>query len=167
LTVFARQWYEGGMTLEGWHRRVVLALAIALAAVGAAPGCGPIQYTSTVTYGADNALEAARAVNAAKWSPYWWTRATQYLHKSREEAAGSNWEASNHFGRLARDAARKARDEAIRRAADPAAAAKEMGPIGGAPAGGAGLAPALDDDGPAAPAPARDDDAPAPAKEQP
>jgi len=161
------------MTLEGWHRRVVLALVIAFAAIGSGPGCGPIQYASTVTYGADNALEAARAVNAAKWSPYWWTRATQYLHKSREEAAYANWQAANHFGQLARDAATKAREEAIRRAADPAAAAKEMGPIGG-DGGAGGLAPAVDDDD-GSPAPAKapakakakDDDKPAPAKEQP
>jgi len=135
------------MTLEGWHRRVVLVLAIALGA----PACGPIQYTSTVTFGASNALDAARAVNAAKWSPYWWTRATQYLHKSREEAAYSNFEAANHFGRLAREAAVKAREEAIRRAADPEAA-KELEPP--TPGGGGGLAPALDDDEPS-PAPAK------------
>jgi len=84
-----------------------------------------------VTMGASDKVEAARAADAAKWSPYWWTRAVEYQHKAKEEAAHANFEAANHFGRLSEEAATRAREEALRRAADPAAAAKEMGPIDG------------------------------------
>ncbi len=138
------------MMHTGAHRRVACWLGLAVAYALALGACGPIGYVSGTTYGAANAVDTARAANAAKWSPYWWTRATEYLHKAREEAAYSNFQAANHFGRLAKEAALKARDEAIRRAADPAAAAQEMGPI--APTSGArgqgGLAPAIDDDSP-------------------
>jgi hypothetical protein len=137
------------MMHTGAHRRALRRLGLAAAFAVAAAACGPIEYVSGVTYGASNAVDTARAANAAKWSPYWWTRATEYLHKSREEAAYSNFQAANHFGRLAREAADKAREEALHRAADPDAAAKEMGPV--APADGnhgeRGLAPAIDDGG--------------------
>jgi sRNA-binding protein len=96
-----------------------------------ASACGPIEYVGHVTFGASDKVEAARAADAAKWSPYWWTRAVEYLHKAKVEAAGANFEAANHFGRLSEEAAEHAREEALRRAADPAAAAKEMGPIDG------------------------------------
>ena len=102
-----------------------------MAFVMAAAGCGPIEYVSHVTTGASPKLEAARAADAAKWSPYWWTRAVEYLHEAKAQAAYAHYEAANHFGRLSEEAADKAREEALRRAADPAAAAKEMGPIDG------------------------------------
>lgn len=94
-------------------RCLVLALALAL------PACGPIAYVGQVTRGADSAVEAARAVNAAKYSPYWWTRATLYLRQARVEAASADFQAANRFGRLAEDAARNARKEALACAADP------------------------------------------------
>jgi hypothetical protein len=84
--------------------------------------CGPIEYANTVTRRADTAVASARAVNAAKWSPYWWTLATEYLHQARVEAAAADFQAANRFGRLAEDAAIKAREESLRRASDPAAA---------------------------------------------
>jgi hypothetical protein len=114
----------------GLDRARAICLGAALAIYGA---CGPIEYVSHVTTGAGPAIEAARSADAAKWSPYWWTRANEYFHKAREEAAYSHFEAANHFGRLSEDAAAKAREEALRRAADPDAAAKEMGPLDGAP----------------------------------
>jgi hypothetical protein len=120
----------------GWLPRAlaVSCLAGAIASALALGGCGPVEYVNHVTLGASGKVEAARAADAAKWSPYWWTRSVEYLHKAREEAAYAHFEAANHFGRLSEDAADKAREEALRRAADPAAAAKEMGPIEGAPA---------------------------------
>jgi hypothetical protein len=117
------------MTRRGRHRRALIVLGLGTGlAIGA---CGPIEYVSHVTTGASTSVEAARAADAAKWSPYWWTRAVEYLHKAHEEAAFAHFEAANHFGRLSDDAAEKAREESLRRSADPAAAAKEMGPIDG------------------------------------
>src|SRR5262245_25510016 len=118
---------QRAMTPRGWLARALAILVLATAA------CGPVEYVSHVTMGASPKLEAARAADAPKWSPYWWTRANEYLHKAREEAAYAHCEAANHFGRLSEEAADKAREEALRRAADPAGAAKEMGPIDGAP----------------------------------
>lgn len=102
---------------RGMTRRVAAALLVL--ALGA---CGPIEYVNTVTRGADSAVEQARAANAAKWSPYWWTRAVEYLHQARVEAASADFQAANRFGRLAEEAAIKARDEAIHRSGDPDAA---------------------------------------------
>ena len=111
------------MTPRGWLAGLLVALA----------ACGPIEYVNHVTMGASDKVEAARSADAAKWSPYWWTRAVEYLHKAHEEAAFAHFQAANHFGRLSEDAADKAREEALRRAADPATAAKEMGPVDGVP----------------------------------
>ncbi|HEY0255231.1 MAG TPA: hypothetical protein VGC41_27070 [Kofleriaceae bacterium] len=74
--------------------------------------CGPIAYISQTTVRADEAVEAAREANADKYSPYWWTRATQYLHMSREVAGHADYQGANHFGRLAEEAAIKAKQEA-------------------------------------------------------
>jgi hypothetical protein len=106
--------------------------------------CGPIEYINTVTRRADAAVEAAKAVQADKYSPYHYTRATQYLHKAREEAAHADFQAANRFGRLAADAADKAKEEALRRAKDPGA----MGELGPLPVGShvdaePGLAPLM------------------------
>lgn len=111
------------MSARGWLAGLAVAFATA--------ACGPIEYINHSTLGATPKLEAARAADAEKWSPYWWTRAVEYLHKSREEAAYAHFQAANRFGQLSEEAAEKAREEALRRAADPAAAAKEMGPIDG------------------------------------
>ena len=110
------------MTPRGWLATLLLCWASA---------CGPIEYVSHVAFSASDKVEAARAAEAAKWSPYWWTRAVEYLHQAKVEAAYAHFEAANHFGRLSEEAADHAREEALRRASDPAAAAKEMGPIDG------------------------------------
>jgi sRNA-binding protein len=107
-------------------------------------GCGPVAYVSQVTFDADNAVAAARASNAEKYSPYWWTRATQYLHMAREVAAHADFQGANRFGRLATEAAVNARAEA-----------EEAAKAGPAPAKvdtGSGMAPAKDD----GPAPAKE-----------
>lgn len=101
--------------------RRVTAIAMGLL-IAAAASCGPIEYVNTVTRGAGSAVDEARAANAAQWSPYWWTRAVEYLHQARVEAAAADFQAANRFGRLAEEAAIKARDEALVRAANPSAA---------------------------------------------
>jgi hypothetical protein len=92
-----------------------LALVFAMLAA-----CGPIGYVQNVR-SASTAVEEARAVNAAKYAPYEWTRAVNYLHAARAEAAMADFEAANRFGRLATEAATKAKTDAIRRAGDPSA----------------------------------------------
>ena len=102
------------------RRRLTLAFCLALAlGLGA---CGPIEYVNQVTRRADTAVEEARAANAAKWSPYWWTRAVEYLGQARAEAASADFQAANRFGRLSEEAAIRAREEALLRASDPDAA---------------------------------------------
>ena len=75
-------------------------------------GCGPVAYVNQVTRNADSAVEEARAAQADKYSPYWWTRATQYLHMAREVAGHADFQGANHFGTLAQQAAEKALAEA-------------------------------------------------------
>jgi hypothetical protein len=74
--------------------------------------CGPVAYVGQVTLKADDAVDAARVSEAEKYSPYWWTRATQYLHMARDVAAHADYQGANHFGRLATEAAEKAKAEA-------------------------------------------------------
>jgi hypothetical protein len=93
-------------------RRVALVMLLA--------SCGPVAYVGQVTLKADDAVEAARVSEAEKYSPYWWTRATQYLHMARDVAAHADYQGANHFGRLATEAADKAKAEAE----DPARRAK-------------------------------------------
>jgi hypothetical protein len=102
----------------GSMRRISLAVCVALGL----SACGPIEYVNTVTRRADSAVQAARAANAAKWSPYWWTRAVEYLVQARAEAASADFQAANRFGRLSEEAAIRAREESLRRAGDPEAA---------------------------------------------
>jgi hypothetical protein len=85
----------------------------------AVAGCGPVAYVSQVTFNADNAVEAARAANAEKFSPYYWTRATVYLHMARDVAGHADFQGANRFGRLAAEAAVHAKEEAEIGAQDP------------------------------------------------
>jgi sRNA-binding protein len=82
-------------------------------------GCGPVAYIGQVTLTADDAVVAARRAHADKYSPYWYTRATQYLHMAREVAGHSDFQGANKFGRLAAEAAVKAQEEAAIGAQDP------------------------------------------------
>ena len=50
-------------------------------------GCGPIEYVNDVTRRASDRVEAAKAADADKYAPYYWTRAKEYLYKARERAA--------------------------------------------------------------------------------
>lgn len=122
-------------------RRLTHALVAALAA---ATACGPVTYVGEVTRKANDAVEAARAVHADKYAPYWWTRATQYLHKAHEVAAHADFQGANRFGRIAAEAATKATEEATLAAKDASrrrldlppdvAPAKEQAPAPVAPA---------------------------------
>ena len=95
-------------------------LALALVA-----GCGPFAYVGQVPTDAARKVERARELNAAKYSPYWWTRATQYLHMAREVAAHADYQGATRFGRLASEAAEKAAEEAEAGARDPS---KQLAP---------------------------------------
>jgi hypothetical protein len=93
--------------------------------VAVAVGCGPIRYTGEIRR-ASEAVAAARAAHADTYAPYWWTRATQYLHKAREVAGRADFAAANRYGRLAAAAANLAAQEATvaAKAAPPVAPAK-------------------------------------------
>jgi sRNA-binding protein len=121
----------------------------------AAGSCGPVFYARDVSRDAASAVEEARAAKAEKYAPYWWTRATQYLHKAHQVAAHADFQGANRFGRLAAEAARHAVEDAKLAERDPS-----KRPLDGKP----DVAPAKD--APARPAPARPAPArPAPAKD--
>lgn len=105
---------------------------------------GPIGYTTGVWRDASNKVERARALEADKYSPYWWTRATTYLRMAREVAAHADFQGANRFGRLSAEAADKAAAEAEVAARDPSK--RPINPMEGV-------------------APAKESDAMAPAKE--
>lgn len=92
---------------------------LVLVLAGGSGGCGPVGYINQVTRRADASVAAARAVDAERWAPYWYTLAVEYLHKAREEAALADFEAANRFGRRAHEAAVTARTLAVERAARP------------------------------------------------
>src|SRR5262249_50928655 len=125
------------------QRMRVIVLAFALAA------CGPVAYVGQVTIKADDAVEAARQAEADKYSPYYWTRATQDLRMAREVAGHADYQGANRFGRLATEAALKAKEEAEIAAKDPSKRPMTMQP-----------APAKDT-APVAPAKDKSDIAPA------
>ena len=91
--------------------RWVIALVLA--------GCGPIAYVGQVSRDAADKVEHAKQLEADKYSPYWYTRATVYLHMAREVAAHADYQGANRFGRLASEAADKAAVEAEIAGKDP------------------------------------------------
>lgn len=88
---------------------------------GALSACGPVEYINQVSRKASSEVEAAKSVKADKYSPYWYTLAVEYLNKAREEAAHADYQAANRFGKRSAEAAVKAREAAVKRAADPSA----------------------------------------------
>jgi hypothetical protein len=120
-------------------RRWVYAM---LATLIATASCGPIAYVNQVTRRASTAVDEARAAEADKYAPYWWTRATQYLRKAREIAAHADYQGANRFGRLATESAEQATAEAAIAKRDPSKRPLELAPAKepGAPA----IAPAKD-----------------------
>ena len=97
--------------------------------------CGPIEYVNDVTRKASDRVEAAKAAEADKYAPYYWTRAKEYLAKARERAAYADYQGANRFGRLASEAADLAEQEAVTAKKDPnkrpnpPAKAKEADPV--------------------------------------
>jgi hypothetical protein len=89
---------------------------VASVVIAALAGCGPVTYIGNVTRTASDDVEAARAVQADILAPYWFTLAVEYLRKAREEAAEADFQAANRLGAKASQAARKAREVAVRRA---------------------------------------------------
>jgi hypothetical protein len=81
--------------------------------------CGPIAYVDGVSRKASDSVDAARAAEADKYAPYYWTRAKEYLYKARERAAHADYQGANRFGRLAAEAAQLAEQEAQLAKKDP------------------------------------------------
>jgi uncharacterized protein DUF4398 len=81
--------------------------------------CGPIAYVNDVTRSASDAVDEARAAEADKYAPYYWTRAVQYLEEARVIAAHADYQGANRFGRLATESAKKAVEEAAIAKKDP------------------------------------------------
>jgi hypothetical protein len=129
--------------------RVALVIAIALGA----SACGPIAYVNEVTRRAQTSVDQARAAQADKYAPYYWTRANQYLHQARVAAARADFQGANRFGRLASEAGDKAVEESAIVQKDPSkgpiiieskdvAPAKGETPVAPAKNDGGGVAPA-------------------------
>ncbi len=128
------------MIQSGTMLRWLFVLAIA--------GCGPITYVNEVTRHAADQVGEARAAEADKYAPYYWTRAVEYYNKARELAAHADFQGANQFGRLASEAAEKAVSEAVEAKKDPSKRPLEEHP-------------------PKQPtAPAKDEEPPAPAKDK-
>jgi hypothetical protein len=87
-------------------------LVLALFALAAAAGCGPIQSTPALIE-ADIEVEAARSARADAAAPYEFTSAEAYLRKAREEAGYAQYQAATDFALKARDLAKEAREKAI------------------------------------------------------
>jgi hypothetical protein len=75
----------------------------------AVTGCGPVQYFSQVTQNAASEVAAAKTAGADRLAPYEYTTAVLYLHKAREEAGYSDYQAAIRFGKKAELMAKKAR----------------------------------------------------------
>lgn len=93
-------------------RYVRMARACLVALVVLSAACGPIAYVNEVTRRAASSVEEARAAEAEKYAPYYWTRAIEYLVKARETAARADYQGANRYGRLATESAEKARAHA-------------------------------------------------------
>ena len=94
-------------------------MLVAVLAASLSFACGPIEYVNQVTRRASSELDAAKAVEADKHAPYWYTLAVEFLNKAREEAATSDFQAANRYGRQSAEASRKARTLSLERAKNP------------------------------------------------
>jgi hypothetical protein len=90
---------------------VSVRLLLALLALVALAGCGPIQSTAALI-DADVAIEAARAAGAPQGSPYEFTLAEAYLNKAREVSGYAQYEAATRYAARARDLGNEARKNA-------------------------------------------------------
>lgn len=87
-------------------------LLLAILALSALAGCGPIQSTSRLM-DADVAIEAARVAGAPQTSTYEFTLAEAYLYKAREVAGYAQYEAANRYSARARDYGNEAKKNAM------------------------------------------------------
>jgi len=85
---------------------------LALVALSALDGCGPIQSTGALI-DAEVEIEAARSAGAPTAAPYEFTAAEAYLHKAREVAGYSRYEDATTYASKARDIAIDAKKKAI------------------------------------------------------
>ncbi len=99
--------------LGGRIKRLFVLVALA-AAVTSFAACGPSLYTFNIIP-ASQAVEQARAANAAEHAPYEYFYAQSYLDKAREEAAEANYQDAVRFAERANEFGTKARDLARRR----------------------------------------------------
>ena len=76
--------------------------------------CGPSLYTFN-SIPAAQAVEQARAANAAEHAPYEYYSAQAYLDKAQEEASQANYQDAIRFAEHANEYGTKARDLARRR----------------------------------------------------
>lgn len=109
----------GGGCVPGDMMPTMRCWVIALTLASGAAACGPVAYINQVTRDASTKVDRAKALEADKYSPYWWTRATTYLRMAREVAAHADFQGANRFGRLSAEAAQKAADESEVAAKDP------------------------------------------------
>ena len=102
------------------HRvsRRCVAPARAVLAVAALAGCGPVATSARSAARRPPSRRPARP-RPSKYAPYWWTRATEYLHRAREVAAHADYQGASRFGRLAAEAATRAAADARIAARDP------------------------------------------------
>jgi multidrug efflux pump subunit AcrA (membrane-fusion protein) len=87
--------------------RYVKVAAVALLALCAASGCGPVIYTSAVNK-AEAALIVARENNAHWYAPYEYHYAQANLEKAYEEASHAQYEDAVKLARAALDYASRA-----------------------------------------------------------
>ncbi len=100
-------------------RGVRVAWGFAVVSALVASGCGPIEYLNTTTFQASHAVEEARKVHADQLSPYEYTRAVEYLHKSRELAGFARWQEAVAFGKEAGEMGRLAHEKSSQRGGKP------------------------------------------------
>lgn len=96
-----------------------LAALTAVLLLLAEAGCGSVLYVNQVTRKASSSVAAAEAAEAEVYAPYHYHLAVSYLRKAREEAAAADYQAANRFGERSYEAAERARELAIERAANP------------------------------------------------
>lgn len=87
-------------------------LLVAFLTFATLAGCGPVQST-TALIDADVEVEGARSAGAQTAAPYEYTTAEAYLHKARELAGYSHYEASTDFAIKARETAKDAKVKAL------------------------------------------------------
>jgi hypothetical protein len=87
-------------------------LTVALLTIATLAGCGPVQSTSALI-DADVEVEGARTAGAQANAPYEFTTAEAYLHKARELAGYSHYEASADFASKAREIAKEAKVKSL------------------------------------------------------